>query len=334
MSSCSQNVHIRHRQPTATPRKLQPLVSTLPGDDPFSLRSPTNGKKRYHLQERSLREPSQQSSSGGGAIGGDRDAVIADDSRFTNTVTSPTLDILTCDYRGAGSPPAATLRPPTPEASKSALETVEAMTVPLAAPATLGPSGELASTRGRQEKVITRNQGIPREKEDSASGGDIERECKSPVDTWANAQTIEEQGLREMRERHQFLGRMDGKGDIGTDRAGSAEVEGGDLVSTAGCKAIRAEGNAEDGAAGGQRTTGSLLVPIAGDSTKRMNGRAAMAASPYDTVLPMAFPGEAHEASFGAVARGVVLASGSSRFQVSRCGIHPVSVSSVDYSCF
>lgn len=37
-----------------------------------------------------------------------------------------------------------------------------------------------------------------------------------------------------------------------------------------------------------------------------------------NAVLPMAFPGEAHDMTFGAVAKAVVLASGSSRFMVSR----------------
>lgn len=225
-------------------------------------------------------------------------------------------------------PSFAAVRPEAPGVSESAAETVEAIAFPL--PALDDPSGEMVSTRGRQGKTIVGSQGIPREEHDSATGGDIDWEGNSPVDTWTNVQRIEEQGPRKLKERRQKMGRKDRKGDRGTERAGNAEEGGGNLANTAGCKGTRAEGDAGDGAAGGRRIPGSLSAPIARDPTKRMRGRAAIATTHYDAVLPIALPGETHEASLGAVARGVVLVSGSSRFQVSRCELsRPLGVTTL-----
>jgi len=327
---------IRRRQLTATPRKLQPLASALPtgfDGDPFSLRSPTNaGKKRSDPLEMSRRESPRHHSSGGGAMNSDSDAFIAGGCPFTNNVVpSPSLDILACDHRGAGDlAAAAALRPTALEASESAAETMEAMIVPLPAPAMLDdPLRELASTRGRQGTTMIRSQGIPRGEQDSAAGGDIEWDGEKSLDMWTDIHNIEEQGRRERKERRQPLRRTDGEDDResegGTEGAVYPEVEAGDLASTAGCEATRAEGNARDGAAGRQGMTESRFAPAVRNPTTGTRRTGAIETSCCNAVLPMALPGEAHEASFGAVARGVVLASGSSRFQVSRCDIEPVS---------
>lgn len=62
---------------------------------------------------------------------------------------------------------------------------------------------------------------------------------------------------------------------------------------------------------------------LARSTTEEVLRRATKAATMLkmescDAVLPMAFPGEAHEMAFGAAARAIVLASGTSRFMISR----------------
>lgn len=89
-----------------------------------------------------------------------------------------------------------------------------------------------------------------------------------------------------------------------------------------------------DNVAGNRGPTGRLLtsearhtteVTLSGDAYRRR-----------EAVLPLALPGEAHNVSFGAAAKAVVLASGSSRLMVSRCNAtfttKPLAGSSHRYS--
>lgn len=71
---------------------------------------------------------------------------------------------------------------------------------------------------------------------------------------------------------------------------------------------------------GGTRTSGTLVVGNQSSPKRLLSSEGSGdARRSCDAVLPLALPGEAHNMSFGAAAKAVVLVSGSSRLMVSRC---------------
>ena len=196
------------------------------------------------------------------------------------------------------------------------------MAVTLAAPAVRddplrGPS----SRRGGQGRSATGGRETPRGKQHTAAGDNTEWGVKCHVNTLTDMEHSEGERVRDWTATGHTLGRGGGKGNREAEEQTQGAKVGGvgeDLAIRAICK--KSNGGEDDGkgAAGGPGMTGSLFAPAVSQTAKGNRSRASMTASCFDAVLPLALPGEAREASFGAVARGLVLASGSSRFQVSR----------------
>lgn len=333
----------RPRRTTAAPLKLQPLqlALALPGDtdgNPVDRRSATESgdpscRKNVQRQQHGQNACSGGSGSGGGTCRGGGPGA----SQYsTGTMTSPSLDILTCDYRRAGSD-TAVIEPTECVASAfrtSATDATDATTaMGVSFPATAVTVGSASGSSAVKEGEQTRETRVgsartaPTIQEAevgeiaAAVGGGAESDAKYSAETPANTQNMKEGSEEE------FRGRREGRklcGRKGARKEEENEYEEGEVDERDPARCSTAKGDEERGDAGEEAEDeqgargGHVPSTTRKTAVRRMRRRTTMKKDYSDVVLPMALPGEAHEMSFGAAARAIVLASGSSRFTVSR----------------
>lgn len=239
-------------------------------------------------------------------------------------MTSPSADILTCDYRRTGSDTAVIAEPKEAVASTwptSVTDVKTSTTMGVSFPASAAmdsTSGSLVVEEGgraRETRVgyartaATRQEAEVVEKE-TAIGGSAESDGTCLVETSANTssmQGVAEEDVGDRRERKTLNGRK------GTSNNGEGGVDEEDLARSSIYK-----GDEERGDAGHCGTGGHVASTSTKATNKGVKSEMTMEMDYGDAVFPLALPGEAQEMHFGAAARAVVLASGSSRFTVSR----------------
>lgn len=134
--------------------------------------------------------------------------------------------------------------------------------------------------------------------------------CKpTEVETVASAPTTEEDGFRGRMERGSTSG---GKGGAGT------KEEARDIGAS------KTTGKAKEGGTQTRDHVAGIQSLVSKARYAAEEARSGNAHKCCDAVLPLALSGEAHNMSFGAAAKAVVLVSGSTRLMVSRCNATPL----------
>lgn len=322
----------RPSRTTAAPLKLQPLqlALALPGeieDNAIDRRSLTGSGDSSCCNNR-------QGASSGDHRGCEtcRVGVLGDTQYGTGAVTSPSLDILTCDYRRAGSDTVATepIEVVAPAYQISATDGKTRTTMGIGSPSDgimCSASGSLMvkegertrDTRVGHARTTTTSQESEVAEKGAEIGGGTESDNTRPVDPTAHTPNTNVGNEKEVGDRRDGKhGRKGGRKEI-RGEYGEGEVGEGGLARNA----ISKEGEEREdpgeearyghGARGGRITSTSRKATNKGKKSRTMIGK-----DYRGCVLPLTLPGEAHETKFGAAARAVVLASGSSRFMVSR----------------
>ncbi|CAM9144978.1 unnamed protein product [Ectocarpus sp. 6 AP-2014] len=216
-----------------------------------------------------------------------------DGSPHGTAICSPSLDILTYEYRG----PTASISENHPLQS-----TPSAMDVRSPAPPSLEPIGGPKVAKGHGDSEMT-----------SAILGSSSR-CKQVTNGGTTMAVLEGKG---------------GKARNGSNEGAILERNTKDMRATRGGAAFRSgreleaeeenEGENDPHIADGSDAGGRFATWPASEMIKGARSMSTMTKQNFrDVVIPMALPGEAHQMDFGAAAKAVVLASGSSRFNVSR----------------
>ncbi|CAM9980812.1 unnamed protein product [Pylaiella littoralis] len=283
----------RPRRPTATPLKLLPLqlASTSPGG--FNDSSPIDRRPTTEPGESSCRDNGQRASSSGRGGGARRARGVGGSKHSTGAVTSPSFDILNCDYWRAGS-------------DMAVIEPIETGAFP-ASVTMHSASGSLVVKEGEQVRETRldniRTAKTSREAEEAEKvvmfGGGAESDDTFAVEVPANTPNVKGGDTEEFRDRGE------GRAHYGRKGTRKEKEEAGD-----------ADG---DKAEYGHDESGGYVAPTSGKATIKGIRSGMMTEKDYsDVVLPLALPGEAHGMYFRAAARAVVLVSGSSRFMITR----------------
>lgn len=138
------------------------------------------------------------------------------------------------------------------------------------------------------------------------------------VETVASAQSIEKRECGGWAQRRSPSGREDGEGT--REEARDTQATKAKLQRMRGSTAVKESEEViqagDDVAVNPDPARRHLTSKVRCTTEKFPSGEAFGCCK---AVLPMALPGEAHNMSFGAAAKAVVLVSGSSRLLVSRC---------------
>ncbi|CAB1096222.1 unnamed protein product [Ectocarpus sp. CCAP 1310/34] len=282
----------RPRRSLAAKLKVQPI----PFDgSPNSLQPATEpGAGRASCQ--SIVESMQQRQGAcddrGERLGDESSGCGINGSPHGTAICSPSLDILTYEYRG----PTSSI----PE-NQPLQSTPSAMDVRTLASPSLEPIGGTKVAKGHGDLEMTSaTLGSSSRGKQVTDGGtamaSFEGEGgKAP--TRSNEGAIFQRNTTHMRE-------TTGGAAIGSGRGSEAEEEN--------------EGENDPHIADGSDAGGRFATWPASEMIKGAKTTSTMTKQDFrDVVIPMALPGEAHQMDFGAAAKAVVLASGSSRFNVS-----------------
>lgn len=133
----------------------------------------------------------------------------------------------------------------------------------------------------------------------------------------ARAPSTGEEGCGERTERGKLSWGKDGEGIEEEARNSEGRTPKLQKARSAAAKEKQGGEGTRGSVVGDQSPPGQVLTSKARYSIE--DARSGDAQRCCDAVLPLALPGEAHNMSFGAAAKAVVLVSGSSRLLVSRC---------------
>lgn len=324
---------------TAAPIKLQPLqlALSLPGDIDDS---PIDRRSLTEPGDSSCRNDGQRAPNGVSGRGGDTCRVegLGYSQNTTGAITSPSADILTRDYRRTGSDTEGMVEPLEAAASTwptSATDVKTATTMGDSFPASVAMAMDSASgaiaveeeERAREARVSSARTAMTSQdaeviEKETAVGGGAESDGTLPVETPANTSSMKgfaEEDFGDRWERRALNGRKGARKDNEEELYGEGGEKEGDFARSAISKGDEERGNAQEGAEAGYGGTGWCVTSTSTKATNNGVRSGTIMEKDYgDTVFPLALPGQAQEMHFGAAARAVVVASGSSRFMVSR----------------
>ncbi|CAM9320186.1 unnamed protein product [Ectocarpus sp. 4 AP-2014] len=283
----------RPRRSLAAKLRLQPIPFDGSSNSAQRATEPGAGRASCKSIVESMQQRQGACDDRGERLGDGSSGCGIDGSPHRTAICSPSLDILTYEYRGP------TVSIPENHPLQS---TPSAMDARSPASPSLEPIGGTKVAKGHGDFVLT-----------SAILGSSSR-GKQVTNGGATMAALEGEG---------------GKSPNASSEGAIIRRNTKDMRETRGGAAIRSGGGSEEEEenrgendphiADGSDAGGRFATWPASEMIKGARTMSTMAKQDFkDVVIPMALPGEAHQMGFGAAAKAVVLASGSSRLNVFR----------------